>query len=424
MNNQQAEQKKIGRICFLNPHGYVQYPPPLGKTDTGGQTLYEFELAKALGKRNIKVDIITRLFDDSSYEEQIFPNVKIIRIPCGKMEYISKERLYEYMSEWTENIMHYIEKTKKKYDVIHSHYWDGGYAGVLLKKMLDIPHVHTPHTLGKAKKIEMSLEETPVQKLKPFYRYHVRIAIEQKIINTANAIVVICETSRIQILQHYLADFEKLHVIFPGVDLDIFNTKANSLDEKYQFKKNALLTMSRFVPAKGLDRIIDALALIKNKLDFHLYIGGGAPGEQQSLEEKNTYESLLALIQKYKLKESITFLGPVPHTKALSACYRNADIFLLGGRYEPFGLTTLEAMACGTVPIVSQAAGSREVIVHGLNGFVTNTGDRKGLSEMILKLLSDSKMRKKVSENAAFTIKEHYNWDVIVEKFITLYRKL
>ncbi|MDO8497859.1 MAG: glycosyltransferase [bacterium] len=424
MKSPQKEPKKLNRICFLNPHGYVFYPPQLGKTDTGGQTLYEFELARALGKRNIKVDIVTRLFDDSLPEEEIFPNVKIIRIPCGKKEFISKEKLYELMPEMMENFMHYIEKSKKVYDLIHSHYWDAGYAGILLAKMLDIPHIHTPHTLGKAKKMEMALEEAPVQKLKPFYRYHVRIAIEQKIISTAKAIVVLCETSRIQILQHYMADFEKLHVIFPGVDTDIFQPKSNSHDNKFKFANNSILTMSRLVPAKGIDRVIEAISHIKNQAEFHLYIGGGSIEGQQSKEEMDTYNQLQELIARHKLKDKVTFLGRIPHTNELAACYRKADIFILGGRYEPFGLTTLETMACGTVPIVSSVAGSKEIIVDGLNGFVTNTADTKGLSEVILKILNDSKLRKKVSENAAFTIKEHYSWDKVVEKFITLYKKL
>ncbi len=416
--------RRLNRICFLNPHGYVQFPPPLGKTDTGGQTLYEFELAKALGKKNIKVDIITRLFDNSPREETVFPNVTIVRIPCGKHEFIQKEKLYELMPEWVENIMHYIEKTKKRNDIIHSHYWDGGYAGVLLQKMLDIPHVHTPHTLGKAKKLEMSAEEAPVQTLKPYYRYHVRIAIEQKIINTADAITVLCETSRIQILQHYIADFEKLHVIFPGVDTELFNPKTNSNDAKFKFNKNALLTVSRLVPAKGLDRIIDALSFIKNKAEFHLYVAGGTIAQYQSKEERDTEEGLKRLVKKHRLRSRVTFLGPIPHAKELAACYRSADIFLLGGRYEPFGLTTLESMACGTLPIVSKVAGSREVIIDGLNGFIANTSDRKGLSQLVLKLLSNQKLCKKVSDNAAFTIKEHYGWNKIVEKFIELYKSL
>ena len=78
-------------------------------------------------------------------------------------------------------------------------------------------------------------------------------------------------------------------------------------------------------------------------------------------------------------------------------------------------------MACGTVSLVSSVAGCREIIIDGLNGFIVDPHDRKKLSENILKVLSDSKLQKKVSENAAFTIKEHYSWDKVVEKFIDLY---
>jgi len=415
-------QKKIGRICFLNPQGYVQSPPPLGKTDTGGQTIYVLQLAEALGKKGIKVDIITRQFDNQIEEEQLFPNVKVIRIPCGGPNFVPKEKMYEHMSEWIENFMQYIERTRKKYDLIHSHYWDAGYAGVLLKKMLDIPHIHTPHTLGKAKKFEMSVENTPVQKLKPSYRYHVRIAIEQKIINDADAIVVLCETTRIQILHYYLADFEKLFVIFPGIDIDYFSPKPTSADKKVKFSPNSILAMCRLVPAKGLDRLIDAVALLKNKINFHLYMGGDTAYVEGSKEENNARSLINELVKKYHLEKYVTFLGQTNHDTMLPAYYRNADIFALPARYEPFGLTTLEAMACGTVPLVSSAAGSREVIIDGLNGFIIDSHDRKLLADQILELLKNRTLRKKVSENAAFTIKEHYLWDKIVDKFITLYK--
>ncbi len=123
------------------------------------------------------------------------------------------------------------------------------------------------------------------------------------------------------------------------------------------------------------------------------------------------------------MEKMVTMLGQIPHETLLAAYYRNADLFILAGRYEPFGLTTLEAMGCGTAPIVSSVAGSREIIIDGLNGMIVDTHDRKKLAELIQKLLTDDKLRKKVAENAAFTIKEHYSWDTIVEKFIGLYKQ-
>lgn len=418
------ESKKISRVCFINPHGYVTYPPPLGKTDTGGQTIYEFQLAEALGKRNIKVDIITRQFDNQPEEEKVFENVKIVRIPCGPKTFVPKEKMYEIVPEMAENFMVYIERARKKYDIVHSHYWDGGYMGILVAKMLDIPHVHTPHSLGKLKKLEMAVEELPPQKLKPMYRYHVRIALEQRIYNKADAITVLCETSRIQMLQHYLVDFEKLHVIFPGVNIDHFNPNKGPDDKKIKLLPNSILTMCRFVPAKGVDRLAEALSLLKNKIDFHLYMGGGSIEANKGQEEIVQEQQMRDILKRYHLENRATFLGYVSHETILPAYYRAADIFVNPARFEPFGLTTLEAMACATAPLISRVAGSREVIVDGLNGFIADTHDRKSFSQLILKLLEDQKLRKKVSENAAFTIKEHYSWSKIVEKFITLYKEL
>lgn len=420
-----VENRRIRRVCILNPQGYVEYPAPLGKTDTGGQTVYILQLAKALGKRNIKVDIITRQFDNQPEEEVVFENVKIVRIPCGKNTFVQKEKMYEIIPEMVDNIMHYMQKARKEYDIIHSHYWDGGYAGNLLAKMLDIPHVHTPHSLGKLKKIEMqSAEEIPLQKLKPMYRYHVRIAIEQQIMNKADAIVVICETSRIQVLQYYIVNFEKVKVIYPGIETDVFNPQKNSYDKQVDLKPNAILAVARPVPAKGIDRIIDALALLRNKVSFNLYIGGDTTEENKSPEEMQSTELIQKLIKKYKMEKNVNFIGRVPHDTILPAYYRAASVFILASRYEPFGLTTLEAMASGTAPIVSSVAGSKEIIVDGLNGFIVDTHDRKTLASYIQKLLEDKKLNKKIAENAAFTIQEHYSWDKIVEKFITLYTSL
>ncbi len=188
--------------------------------------------------------------------------------------------------------------------------------------------------------------------------------------------------------------------------------------------KHSVLTISRLVPAKGLDRVIEAVSLIRNKVDSHVYLGGGSSAEIQSKEEESTRLQLDEIVKKNKMENRVHFIGFVPHDTNLPAYYRKADIFVLAGRYEPFGLTTLEAMACGTVPIVSDIAGSKEVIIDGLNGFVIDTHDRKALAKIIQKLIEDKELRKKVSENAAFTMREHYAWDKLVDKFINLYKNL
>lgn len=420
------KRKAVKRVLMVNPHGYVAYPPPLGKTDTGGQTLYLIQLAKALGKKHIYVDIFTRQFEDLPQEEKVCENVRIIRIPCGPKEFVPKEKMYEYIPEFVKNTLAYIQTTSRlhRYSIVHSHYWDGGYAGVSLARALKVPHVHTPHSLGKMKQVSFSEDQVPVQKLKPAYRYQVRIAAEQRIFHDADAITLLCETTRIRLLERYIVDFEKLHVIYPGIDTAVFNTQKNESDKKIAMQENSILTVSRLVPMKGLDRVIEALHMLPASATYHLYMGSGTDDDLASDEEKQTKIVLDELIKKYHMAKRITFLGKIPHDTILPAYYRNADIFILSGRYEPFGLTTLEAMACGTVPIVSSVAGSREVIVDGLNGYIVDMHDRKALSNKIKQILEDKKLQKKLATNAAFTIQKNYSWDTIVVKFVDLYKSL
>ena len=293
----------------------------------------------------------------------------------------------------------------------------------MLAKVLDVPHIHTPHSLGKWKKLEMSLEEIPPQKFKPIYRYQVRIAVEQKILNHVDAVILQAESLRIKILQHYMVDFEKLYVIFPGVDTEMFNLKKNKYDDEISLAKNSILTVSRMVPNKGLDRLIEVAALIKNKIDFHIYMGGGGKNEFVSDEEKMFEEKIISLINLYKLKNIVTILGHID-ALYLPSYYRKADILVFPSRYEPFGIVPLESMACGTVSLVSNSAGCREIIVDGLNGFIIDPHNRKEMSQILLKVLKDEKLRKKVSMNAAFTIKDHYSWDKVAGKFIDLYQEI
>jgi mannosylfructose-phosphate synthase len=419
-----AKRRRLQRVCLLNPQGYVAYPPPFGKTDTGGQILYVFQLAQALAKQNLKVDIVTRQFSGLPVEEEVMPGVRIVRIAAGGEEFVEKERMYELADEFTRNTVTYLASKRRRYDVIHSHYWDGGLIGMKLAKRFSIPHIHTPHSFGRLKKIGMEIEKVPPEKLEHIYRFQIRNAVEQRIYNKADALVVICETSRIQLLQHYAVDFEKVRVVYPGVDTKVFRPKPAKADEKIVMKPNAVLTMSRMVPAKGLDRLIDALALLKGKVPFHLYLGGSSHDERQSSEEKQTERKLTRLIKKYGLEKRVTLLGNIPHGPQLAAYYRQADVFVLAGRYEPFGLTTLESMACGTPPIVTSVAGSKEVVVDELNGFIVDTHDRQELAQVIRDLLKHPKKRSKVGDNAAYTITKHFSWDRISPKFVSLYKEL
>jgi len=407
------------QICFLNPQGYVESRPPLGRTDTGGQVVYVLELAKALGRLGVQVDIVTLRFDGREEVERLSSNVRIIRITCGPDTFVVKEQLYELMPILVEKLYAYIMQNGLSYSAIHSHYWDGGYAGMLLQRRLNIPNIFTPHSLGKWKELGMAGDGiTPEQSAK-LYRYKERIAVEKRILRTANTILMLSQAQRVKLLQHYTVNFDKIRVVYPGVDMRVFKPRKRGRPKNPELKtSNNILVVSRFVPAKGIDRAIDIFHLMTQEIDCNLYIVTAKQDDYFSDEEITYEETVRAHIKRYHLEDRATFLGYISNRRRLARLYREADIYMLPSRYEPFGLTTMEAMACGAVIVASDVAGSCELIIDSVNGFVVDMEDRKEVARVACNLLKDEKVRKRTSKNAVLTIKKHLAWDIIARRLI------
>ena len=148
---------------MVSTHGYVAAEPPLGAADTGGQVVYVLELSKKLAQLGYEVDIWTRRFEDQPAIEIVAEHVRVIRAQCGGRNFIGKELLWRTLDEWAENALRLIKRHELAYQFLDSHYWDAGYATQRLAEALDVPHVHTPHSLGIWKKrlMEKDAPEEP-----------------------------------------------------------------------------------------------------------------------------------------------------------------------------------------------------------------------------------------------------------------------
>jgi mannosylfructose-phosphate synthase len=155
VENLSITQNALPRIAMVSTHGYVANNPPLGAADTGGQVVYVLELSKKLAQLGYEVDIWTRRFEGQEEIDVVNDSVRIIRMPCGGPNFITKEYLYEKLPEWGENALRFIKKNKLNYQFINSHYWDAGLAGQHLGEVLGVPHIHTPHSLGIWKQRQM-----------------------------------------------------------------------------------------------------------------------------------------------------------------------------------------------------------------------------------------------------------------------------
>jgi sucrose-phosphate synthase len=149
-------------IVLISVHGLIRGRNlELGRdADTGGQTKYVVELAKALTKQpNVeRVDLITRRIIDSEvspdYAEPIEPlveNAQIVRIEAGPEGYIRKEELWDHLDSFADNLLTWLHRQPRLPDILHSHYADAGYVGVRLSHWTGLPLIHTGHSLGRDK---------------------------------------------------------------------------------------------------------------------------------------------------------------------------------------------------------------------------------------------------------------------------------
>src|SRR2546421_3950132 len=128
-----------------------------GRTkDAGGMNVYIRELARELGHRQVTVDIFTRLTNENIGTKlpriiQLNSNVRVIPIKAGPLTPIHKNELYQYLPTFTQHVEAFRRAEARQYDVLHSHYWLSGVAGMQLAQRWNIPHVTMFHTIARLK---------------------------------------------------------------------------------------------------------------------------------------------------------------------------------------------------------------------------------------------------------------------------------
>jgi UDP-glucose:(heptosyl)LPS alpha-1,3-glucosyltransferase len=158
---------------------------------------------------------------------------------------------------------------------------------------------------------------------------------------------------------------------------------------------------------KGLDTVIDALALAKN--DAYRLVVAGRDRQQPAFEARARARGVQA---------RVTFLGGQQEVRPL---YAAADCFVLPSRYEPFGSTVLEALAMGLPAIVSSHCGAAEIIEPGVNGWVCEAGDTAGLARL---MQSAASKRGEALSRAARATAERYGIDAMAGSLVKLYSAL
>jgi D-inositol-3-phosphate glycosyltransferase len=380
-----------------------------GKTkDAGGMNVYMRELAQALAQRDLKIDIYTRCTNKQTPQiVQISPNVRVIHIQAGPLASVHKHDLYQYLPEFARHIEEFRQQEALHYDVIHSHYWLSGLAALKLARLWDVPHVIMFHTLACLKQLANPKEPEPA----------LRIAWEQKLMQQADHIIAATTDERAQMIRYCGAEPGKVQVIPCGVDLQLFAPRNQRLARKclgLPMEQPTVLFAGRLDPFKGPDLLLQVAAMMKVEAQI-VIVGGNITGEDKDLQK------LRDLAQELHIDNRVHFLGAQPQQE-LSWFYSAADVTVVPSYHETFGLTAVEALACGTPVVATRAGGLTTVVQHDETGFLV-ARTPEAFAEHIDTLLCNPTLRYSMSMKSRDSV-QLYSWHEVANKVNQLYEQL
>lgn len=409
------------RIMMISTHGYVSPTPEFGKPDTGGQVVYVLELSKWLAKLGYAVDIFTRQFEQQPHIEEVQgEQVRIVRIPCGGPTFLPKERLCESIPEWITSALHFICVNQIDYAAINSHYWDAGIAGQALSNHLAIPHLHTPHSIGSWKRDNMPGSPAELERK---YNFQTRITTERDIYLQCAGLIATTPSQR-EILTHqpYEVPLDKISLIPAGYDdsrfFPISDSSKQVLKRQLGLHGRVVLAIGRLARNKGYDLLIQAMKPVCDRLpDAQLVLAIGS--NSLNADEERQLAELKALAQSLELTERIDFRGYIADDD-LPNMYRAADVFALSSRYEPFGMTAIEAMASGVPTIVTTEGGLWEQVKWGVESLYANPNDTEAFGHSILDILQYPEISQQLSLHGSAKARSSFTWSSVAQDFIRL----
>ena len=404
------------KIAFISEHASPL--AALGGVDCGGQNVYVAELAKHLADSGYEIDIYTR-WEDERMPKVINwkPGVRVIHAEAGPLQYIPKEELLQYMPEFTESMVSFIKKENLEYQLIHANFWMSGQVACNLKKQLNIPFVITFHALGHVRKLyQKEVDRFPEN----------RCEIEAEIVRQAHKIIAECPQDQEDLINYYQAPEGKIVIIPCGFNKREFfpvnKARARAVLD-LDPDEHIILQLGRIVPRKGIDNVVRAIARLKDSsVPARLLIVGGQtykpnPGSDPEIDR------LMQIVRAEGLESRVSFMGRKDRD-ILKYYYSAADVFVTTPWYEPFGITPLEAMACGTPVIGANVGGIKYSVVNKYTGFLIPPDDPGVLAEKLDLLLTDQRLLKTMSSNAIQWVNSEFTWAHVSERVAKLYKDI
>ncbi len=439
------------KLLHLNLHGLIRANDlELGRdADTGGQTLYVLELVKGLAARPEvdRVELVTRLIQDrrvssdySKEQEVIAPSAFIKRFCFGPKRYLRKELLWPYLDDLADQLVNHLQYQDQLPDWIHAHYADAGYVGALVSTRLGIPLVFTGHSLGREKQRRLLAAGIDHDHIEQTYSISRRIDAEELVLAHANLVV----TSTSQELEQQYSRYgrfnsDRAEVIPPGVDLTRFHSiqleqEKSDVDQLLgPFLRDPslspLLAISRAVRRKNIPALVETYGrsrVLRQRHNLVLVLGCREDPRQLEKQQREVFQQIFDLVDRYDLYGKVAY--PKHHLRSqIPSIYRWAadkkGLFVNPALTEPFGLTLLEAAACGLPMVATDDGGPRDILARCENGLLADVTDLELLQDSLEQAGSDNDQWYRWRDNGIEAVSRHFSWDAHVCNYLALMQK-
>ncbi len=389
----------------------------LGGVDSGGQNVYVRQVASHLAARGYEVDVFTRR-DDRGLPETIVcdSGARVVHVDAGPPEFIHKEHLLQYMGEFTDNVVKFC--SRKAYDVIHANFWMSGLVAVNIKRLLRIPFVVTFHALGRIRRLyQNEADKFPDE----------RFGIEDMIIRECDGIVAECPQDRTDLVDFYEADQSKICIIPCGFDpREVYPVEKVIARSILGFDADVplVLQLGRIVPRKGIDNVIAGFSrfIKKTGSPARLVIAGGATRSPDP-DWDPEIGRLQSIVKAEGVEDRVVFAGRASRSE-IKYYFSAADLFITTPWYEPFGITPIESMACGTPVVGASVGGIKFTVKDRVSGRLIPHNDPDALAAALADLYATEGLLERMGANAIDRVHKMFTWEIVVNKLVGFYKKI
>ncbi len=376
---------QAGRVALVSS----EWPPHV----VGGLGIHVTQLANALASR-MSVDVLLPTrggYQDTGRGDPGHP--RIIQLSRSDPTYDSPVSWLNHANVVADRIES-MQTAGAGPDLIHCHDWVTALVGVRCKYTLGIPfvfHLHLPN-------------RTPLC-----------ASVENLGLVVADLVTVNSESIREELngrARELNFDMGNVRVVKNGVDRSVFLPRYD-----WPMHDGYLLFVGRLVQQKGVDILLRALYYVREAFpNVKLKIVG----------EGHLKESLESLARNLSLSDEIEFLGSRGLTNRLdlAALYQGARAVIVPSIYEPFGMTAIEAMACGKPIISSRVGGLSEIVQHDINGLHFEPYDELDLAQWVMRLLDDDELSRRLTDGARKSVDDSFEWPTIADEFSGMYADL